>query len=74
LTESTRDPERQPRPRQFSLRHWDAEVTDISPETFIFGVQGPASLFTLEKAAGESLRDTALPFKPDRRRTDVTKL
>lgn len=36
---------------------WDAEITDISPETFIFGVQGPASLFILEKAAGESLRD-----------------
>ena len=27
---------------QFSQGDWDAEVTDISPETFIFGVQGPA--------------------------------
>lgn len=42
---------------QFSHRGWDAELTDISPETFIFGVQGPQSLFVLEKATGESLRD-----------------
>ncbi len=42
---------------QFSQGGWDAEITDISPETFIFGVQGPASLLILEKAAGESLRD-----------------
>src|SRR5258707_7203239 len=33
------------------------ELTDVSPETFIFGVQGPASLVILEKACGESLRD-----------------
>jgi vanillate/3-O-methylgallate O-demethylase len=44
---------------QFSQGGWDAELTDISPETFIFGVQGPASLYLLEKAAGESLRDIA---------------
>jgi vanillate/3-O-methylgallate O-demethylase len=42
---------------QFSCGSWDAEVSDISPDQFIFGVQGPASLFTLEKATGESLRD-----------------
>jgi glycine cleavage system aminomethyltransferase T len=42
---------------QFSQGSWDAEITDISPETFIFGVQGPASLFILEQVAGESLRD-----------------
>jgi vanillate/3-O-methylgallate O-demethylase len=42
---------------QFSQGGWDAELTDISPERFIFGVQGPQSLFILEKAAGESLRD-----------------
>ena len=42
---------------QFSQGGWDAEITDISPETFIFGVQGPASLSILEQAAGESLRD-----------------
>ena len=42
---------------QFSQGGWDAELTDISPETFIFGVQGPASLSILEQAAGESLRD-----------------
>jgi glycine cleavage system aminomethyltransferase T len=42
---------------RFSQGRWDAEITDISPETFIFGVQGPASLFVLEKATGEGLRD-----------------
>ena len=42
---------------QFSLGTWDAVVTDISPDQFIFGVQGPTSLFVLEKVTGESLRD-----------------
>ena len=41
---------------QFSQGNWDAELTDISPETFILAVQGPQSLFILEKAAGETLR------------------
>jgi glycine cleavage system aminomethyltransferase T len=36
---------------------WDAEASDISPDLFIFGIQGPASLFTLEKLTGENLRD-----------------
>jgi len=42
---------------QFSQGNWDAGIADISPETFIFGIQGPQSLFILEKAIGESLRD-----------------
>ncbi|WP_285697117.1 hypothetical protein [Actinomadura sp. NBRC 104412] len=42
---------------QLSRGNWDVEIADISPETFIFGVQGPTSLPTLEKATGESLRD-----------------
>jgi len=42
---------------QFSQGSWDAEIADISPETFIFGIQGPQSLFIMEKAIGESLRD-----------------
>ena len=42
---------------QFSLDPWDAQVTDISPDVFIFGVQGPNSLHTLERLTGESLRD-----------------
>jgi aminomethyltransferase folate-binding domain-containing protein len=46
---------------------WDAEITDISPETFIFGVQGPASLFILEQAAGESLRDIGFNRSRDSR-------
>ncbi|KAA9166127.1 aminomethyl transferase family protein [Amycolatopsis acidicola] len=44
---------------QFSRQTWDAEVLDITPEWFIFGVQGPESLRTLEKATGESLGDIA---------------
>jgi glycine cleavage system aminomethyltransferase T len=44
---------------QFSQGGWDAEITDISPETFVFGVQGPASASILERAAGGSLRDIA---------------
>ena len=42
---------------QFSQGSWNVELSDISPETFIFGVQGPQSLFILEKATGEPLRD-----------------
>jgi len=42
---------------QFSQGSWDAELADISPETFIFAVQGPQSLFIMEKAAGQPLRD-----------------
>ena len=42
---------------QFSRGSWDADVVDISPDLFIFGVQGPMSLFTLEKLTGQSLRD-----------------
>ncbi len=44
---------------RFSLGDWNARVTDITPDRFIFGVQGPASLAVLEKAVGESLRDIA---------------
>ncbi|UUU29323.1 aminomethyl transferase family protein [Streptomyces sp. CA-210063] len=36
---------------------WDAAATDISPDVFIFGVQGPASLSVLEKTTGDDLRD-----------------
>ncbi|WP_406462878.1 aminomethyl transferase family protein [Streptomyces sp. NBC_01622] len=36
---------------------WDAAATDISPDVFIFGVQGPASLAALEKLTGDDLRD-----------------
>lgn len=42
---------------QFGRGSWDAEITDLSPDQFIFGVQGPTSLFTLEKVTGESLCD-----------------
>jgi glycine cleavage system aminomethyltransferase T len=38
---------------------WDIEVEDISPERFIFGVQGPNSIQILELACGESLRELA---------------
>ena len=42
---------------QFSQGDWRAEVQDVSPDLFIFGVQGPVSLAVLEKVTGESLRD-----------------
>jgi vanillate/3-O-methylgallate O-demethylase len=42
---------------QFSQGNWDAEIKDVSPDRFIFGVQGPTSLSTMEAATGESLRD-----------------
>ncbi|GAA2652902.1 hypothetical protein [Paractinoplanes durhamensis] len=44
---------------QFSKGTWNAEISDISPDQFIFGVQGPQSLHVLEKATGQSLRDIA---------------
>ncbi|MER7690914.1 aminomethyl transferase family protein [Streptomyces sp. NPDC097610] len=44
---------------QLSQGSWDAEVVDVSPERFIFGIQGPAALDTVEKLTGESLRDIA---------------
>lgn len=39
------------------LGSWDAELDDVSARNFIFEVQGPTSLFTLEAATGEGLRD-----------------
>lgn len=44
---------------QFGQGTWDADVEDVSPDRFIFGVQGPASLRTLEQATGQDLRDIA---------------
>jgi glycine cleavage system aminomethyltransferase T len=42
---------------QFTQGPWDASVTDVSPDLFIFGVQGPRSLAVLAEAFGASLRD-----------------
>ncbi|PUB32311.1 glycine cleavage system aminomethyltransferase T [Promicromonospora sp. AC04] len=42
---------------QLGTGGWDAVAVDVSPDTFIFGVQGPTSLAVLELAIGESLRD-----------------
>lgn len=44
---------------QLGQGSWDAEVEDVSPERFIFGIQGPAALDTVEKLTGENLRDIA---------------
>ncbi|MFC4504031.1 MULTISPECIES: aminomethyl transferase family protein [Streptomyces] len=44
---------------QLSQGSWDAEIQDVSPDRFIFGIQGPAALDTLEKLTGEDLRDIA---------------
>jgi len=44
---------------------WDAEAVDVSPERFVFGVQGPRSIGVLEAALGASLRDLAFNrFRP----------
>ncbi|MER6957850.1 aminomethyl transferase family protein [Streptomyces sp. NPDC000618] len=42
---------------QLSEGGWDAEAIDISPDVFVFGVQGPASLDVLEKLTGDGLSD-----------------
>ena len=44
---------------QFSQGSWDAEVTEVTPDRYIFGVQGPKSLEILEKLSDGSLRDIA---------------
>jgi glycine cleavage system aminomethyltransferase T len=38
---------------------WDMAIESIGPDLFVFEVQGPQSLFVLERATGESLRDIA---------------
>jgi vanillate/3-O-methylgallate O-demethylase len=42
---------------QFSRSPRDAVAEEISPDLFIFEIQGPKSLLVLEKAAAQSLRD-----------------
>lgn len=42
---------------QFECGSWDAEFETVSARMFIFEVQGPSSLATLEAATGQSLRD-----------------
>jgi glycine cleavage system aminomethyltransferase T len=44
---------------QFGQGSWDAEVVEVSPEGFIFGLQGPNSVAIIEAACGESVRDIA---------------
>ena len=42
---------------QFRRGRYDAETSQIGPNQFILQVQGPNSLFVMEKVTGESLRD-----------------
>jgi vanillate/3-O-methylgallate O-demethylase len=42
---------------QFRRGQYDAEAWQIGPRQFILQVQGPNSLFVMEKVTGESLRD-----------------
>src|SRR5262249_62347373 len=42
---------------QFRKGHYDADASQIGPRQFILQVQGPNSLFLMEKTTGESLRD-----------------
>ncbi len=44
---------------QFRRGNYDAEASQIGGRQFILQVQGPQSLFVMEKATGESLRDIA---------------
>jgi vanillate/3-O-methylgallate O-demethylase len=44
---------------QLSQGSWDAEVEDVSPDLFIFGIQGPAAQDTVERLTGEPLHDLA---------------
>lgn len=44
---------------QLGQGNWDAEAHDVSPERFIFGVQGPTALGAMEKLTGQGLRDIA---------------
>ncbi|HWH95284.1 MAG TPA: glycine cleavage T C-terminal barrel domain-containing protein [Baekduia sp.] len=44
---------------RFGLGDWDAQIEDIAAEMYIFEIQGPTSLFVLEAATGEDLRDIA---------------
>lgn len=41
----------------FRKGNYDAQATQIGPRQFILQLQGPQSLFVMEKATGESLRD-----------------
>ncbi|KRE23292.1 glycine cleavage T C-terminal barrel domain-containing protein [Agromyces sp. Soil535] len=42
---------------QLSQREWAASAEDISPDLFIFGVQGPESLAVVSAATGDDLTD-----------------
>jgi glycine cleavage system aminomethyltransferase T len=42
---------------QFRQGHYDAEASQVGPRQFILQVQGPSSVFVMEAATGESLRD-----------------
>jgi glycine cleavage system aminomethyltransferase T len=50
---------------QLKRGHWDVEGEVISPEMFLFHVQGPTSIHAVEAATGQDLRD--LPFHGSRR-------
>ncbi|MFT4210487.1 MAG: hypothetical protein QM626_01335 [Microbacterium sp.] len=44
---------------QASQGDWDLELADLTPDRFIFGVQGPRSLPVLQRLADGDLRDIA---------------
>jgi vanillate/3-O-methylgallate O-demethylase len=44
---------------QFSQGTWDAGVVEVTPDRYIFGVQGPKSLEILERLSEGGLRDIA---------------
>ena len=46
----------------FGQGSWDAKAEMLDADHFIFEVQGPKSIFVIEKVIGESLRDLAFNF------------
>ena len=50
---------------QFRKGSWDAEVEHVGKSRFILQLQGPQSIFVLEQATGEGLRDIGfMLFRP----------
>lgn len=51
----------------FRNGNFDAEMSQIGPQQFILQIQGPNSLFVIEKATSESLRDIGfMRFRPSK--------
>jgi glycine cleavage system aminomethyltransferase T len=56
---------------QFGQGDWDAELTDVTPDRFIFGVQGPRSRACVERVLATDLGDLAFNHSRDARAGSV---